>query len=60
MLEWPYTEQDFGPGLEERLQPNQITKLAGQAGFITRDTNRLEHLMLYRFDKELAHGTANQ
>src|SRR5512146_302260 len=28
VLEWPYAEQDFGPGLEERLQPNQIMKLA--------------------------------
>ena len=52
VLEWPYAEQDFGPGLEERLQPNQIMKLAGQAGFMTRKTYQLEGLVLYRFDKE--------
>ncbi len=38
VLEWPYVKQDFGPGLEERLQPNQVIQMAGQAGFITRDT----------------------
>lgn len=60
VLEWPYAEQDFGPGLEERLQPNQIMKLAGQAGVMKRETYRLEQLALYRFDKELAYGTANR
>ncbi len=59
VLEWPYAEQDFGPGLEERLPPNQIMQLAGQAGFITRETNRLEQLVLYRFEKGPAHGTEN-
>ena len=51
VLEWPYAELDFGPGLDERLQPNQIMQLAGEAGFITRDIYRLKQLVLYRFDK---------
>lgn len=51
VLEWPYAEQEFGPGLEERLQPNQVMQLAEQAGFMIRDTYRLEQLVLYRLDK---------
>ena len=42
VLEWPYAEQNFGSGLDERLQPNQVMQLAGQAGFNPMDTYRLE------------------
>ncbi len=51
VLEWPYAELDFGPGLDERLQPNQVMQLAAEAGFLTRDIYRLKQLVLYRFDK---------
>jgi ubiquinone/menaquinone biosynthesis C-methylase UbiE len=53
ILEWPYTQQDFGPGLEERLQASQVLNLAERAGFATGETINLEHLVLYRFDKAL-------
>lgn len=33
VLEWLYAEQNFGPGLDERLQPKQVMQLAGQAGY---------------------------
>jgi SAM-dependent methyltransferase len=51
ILEWPYINQDFGPGLDERLEPDQILKLAEQAGLSTGETISLENLLLYRFDK---------
>lgn len=54
-----FVEQDFGPGLEERLQPNEVIKLTGQAGFISRETYRLEQLVLYRLDKGSTHAIAN-
>jgi ubiquinone/menaquinone biosynthesis C-methylase UbiE len=51
VLEWPYIQQDFGPGMEERLQANQLLQLAVQAGFPAGETISLEDLVLYRFDK---------
>jgi SAM-dependent methyltransferase len=51
ILEWPYIQQDFGPGLEERLQPAQLLNLAAQAGLSAGETIPLEDLLLYRFDK---------
>jgi hypothetical protein len=44
-------QQDFGPGLTERLEPAQVLNLARQAGFPRGEIIPLEHLMLYRFDK---------
>jgi ubiquinone/menaquinone biosynthesis C-methylase UbiE len=52
VLEWPYLQQDFGPGLEERLQPDQVLKLAAQAGFSTGEVLQLQQLVLYRFTKD--------
>lgn len=57
VLEWPYEEQDFGPGLEERLQPDQMMQLAVTSGFFPRETDRLEQLVLYRFDKGMTNST---
>ncbi len=51
ILEWPYIQQDFGPGLDERLKPDEVLELAAQAGFSAGETITLEHLILYRFDK---------
>jgi ubiquinone/menaquinone biosynthesis C-methylase UbiE len=56
VLEWPYAEQEFGPGLEERLQPAQVVELASQAGFQSSQAILLEQLMLYRFEKGNEHG----
>lgn len=53
ILEWPYTQQDFGPGLEERLQVSQVLNLAERAGFTVGESFQLEHLILYRFDKAM-------
>lgn len=54
VLEWPYAEQDIGPGLDERLPPEKVKQLAGQAGFIAKGVYPLEHLVVYRFEKEPA------
>ncbi len=51
ILEWPYAEQDYGPGLEERLRPEQIEALARQAGFQQFKVSLLKTLVLYRLDK---------
>jgi ubiquinone/menaquinone biosynthesis C-methylase UbiE len=51
VLEWPYLNEDFGPGLEDRLQPSKVIDLARQAGFQEAETIRLEFLVLYRFGK---------
>jgi ubiquinone/menaquinone biosynthesis C-methylase UbiE len=51
ILEWPYSQQDFGPGLDERLEPAQVLNFAAQAGLSAGETIPLEHLLLYRFDK---------
>jgi ubiquinone/menaquinone biosynthesis C-methylase UbiE len=51
VLEWPYIQQDVGPGLSERLEAAQVLSLARQAGFPRGEIIPLEHLMLYRFDK---------
>jgi ubiquinone/menaquinone biosynthesis C-methylase UbiE len=56
VLEWPYTEQDFGPGMEERLEPSKIQKLAAEAGFTRGEVFLLENLVFYRFDKEDVDG----
>lgn len=51
ILEWPYVEQEYGPGLEERLHPSQVMELARQAGFTNGEAISLNMLVLYRFDK---------
>ncbi len=51
VLEWPYAEQDFGPGLEERLRPEDIETLGKQAGFARVEAIPLDKLILYRLEK---------
>ena len=53
VLEWPYEPQDFGPGLDERLQPEMIEVLAKQTGFARVKTIPLKTLVLYRLEKVL-------
>jgi hypothetical protein len=51
VLEWPYREQDFGPGLEERLTAAKMATFADEAGFVLLQTLELTDLVLYLFDK---------
>jgi len=50
VLEWPYRETDFGPGLEERISPEMMISLGerAQPGKIT--SIPLQNLVLYRMD----------
>ncbi|HVN54827.1 MAG TPA: class I SAM-dependent methyltransferase [Anaerolineaceae bacterium] len=56
ILEWPNVEQDYGPGLEERLRPEQVEALARQAGFERIEAIPLQTLVLYRLDKGSQNG----
>jgi hypothetical protein len=56
VLEWPYAEQDDGPGLEERLQPDHIKTQGKQAGFERIETIPLKTLILYRMEKGSGNG----
>lgn len=56
ILEWPYHEQDIGPGLEERLRTDQVLDLASRAGFGVGEVYALKSLVLYRFDKRTQHA----
>lgn len=56
VLEWPYAEEDYGPGLEERLKPAEIETLGKQAGFDRVETIPLHKLVLYRFEKGKNNG----
>ncbi len=48
ILEWAYREEDFGPPLAHRLEPEAMEALATAAGFRQIETLSLTHLMLYR------------
>lgn len=47
LLEWPYTEQSFGPPLDDRLSPDTLERLFKQAGFTNWNCNHLENVDLY-------------
>ncbi len=51
VLEWPYAQQDFGPGIEERLRPEYVETLSRQAGFEHIKVIPLKALVLYRLEK---------
>lgn len=51
VLEWPYREQEFGPGLHERLSAAQMADFGTQAGFISTETIEFKNLVLYIFEK---------
>ncbi|MBI3737576.1 MAG: class I SAM-dependent methyltransferase [Chloroflexi bacterium] len=51
ILEWPYENQDFGPGLDERLTEKDIKELAVQAGLTSSLIFHLQTLVLYFLEK---------
>ncbi len=51
ILEWPYEQQDFGPGLDERLMEKDIEGLAVRAGLNVSHVFHLQSLVLYLLEK---------
>jgi ubiquinone/menaquinone biosynthesis C-methylase UbiE len=51
VLEWPYHEQEIGPGMDERLTEEQIRDLAVQASLELTEIIPLQSLVLYRLEK---------
>ena len=47
VLEWPYRPTDFGPGMEERLSPDEMNAVRQSANLGEIITINLEHLVLY-------------
>ncbi len=47
-LEWPYEVQEFGPPLDHRLKPEELTELAEKAGFSRVEVIPLKNMLLYR------------
>ena len=47
VLEWPYFDEDRGPPLGHRLQPEEIFSLAKEAGFGDVTSFTLQHMQLY-------------
>ena len=52
VLEWPYRDTGFGPGLEERLSPETMIALSQQAGLGAITAIPLENLVLYRMEAD--------
>jgi ubiquinone/menaquinone biosynthesis C-methylase UbiE len=59
LLEWPYAQQDYGPGIEERLRPEYIDTLSRQVGFERIEMIPLKVLVLYRLEKGGQNGEGN-
>jgi len=51
VLEWPYTEQDFGPPLKDRLKSEEVTRMGNSARFSQVRAIPLEHLILFLLEK---------
>jgi len=51
VLEWPYKEQEIGPGVNERLSEKQVTDLAAQAGLKVKRVLPLHSLILYVLER---------
>jgi SAM-dependent methyltransferase len=51
VLEWPYTEQNFGPPLKNRLKPDEVIRMGDSAGFSQIKTILLKPLILYLLEK---------
>ncbi len=47
ILEWPYTQAEYGPPLEHRIKPELFNSLIMQNGFKSYDKISLENLVLY-------------
>ena len=49
-LEWVHQEEDYGPPLWHRLEPETVEAAATAAGYAGVVTITLPHMVLYRFD----------
>jgi ubiquinone/menaquinone biosynthesis C-methylase UbiE len=47
VLEWPYRSTDFGPGIEERLSPDEIESVRKSANLSEITATYFENLVLY-------------
>ncbi len=52
VLEWPYVEEEHGPPLAHRLEPEKVEELAERAGLVAVEHLRLAHMDLYRMPVE--------
>jgi ubiquinone/menaquinone biosynthesis C-methylase UbiE len=52
VLEWPYEEQDIGPGLDERLTEKDVKDLAIRVGLNLTHVFPLRSLVLYCLDTQ--------
>jgi ubiquinone/menaquinone biosynthesis C-methylase UbiE len=48
VVEWPYREEEHGPPLAHRLEPERVIELARSAGFGTVERLTLSHVELFR------------
>lgn len=51
ILEWPFRQQDVGPGLDERLSEARVSELAAGANLTLAETIPLQTLILYHLEK---------
>lgn len=51
VLEWPYREQEFGPGLHERIPAQKMNEYADKTGFNSIQVYELKNLVLYILEK---------
>ena len=51
VLEWPSTDQDFGPPRKDRLSADDVIRLGNSSGFSEIRTIPLKDLVLYLLDK---------
>ena len=50
ILEWQYKAGEYGPPLEHRVKPEQMSKVIKDAGFKNYDKIELKELVLYRLN----------
>jgi ubiquinone/menaquinone biosynthesis C-methylase UbiE len=48
VLEWPHARGSYGPPLAHRIRPEEIVRLAEDAGLYGADATSLQHLVLWR------------
>jgi ubiquinone/menaquinone biosynthesis C-methylase UbiE len=48
VLEWPYRQEEVGPPFAHRINPDEMSELARQAGFPQCKEIMLTHMVLYR------------
>lgn len=51
ILEWPYSEQEFGPPLQHRISSEKVYELAKKIGFKTVDLICMKFMHLYILEK---------